>query len=143
MRPVPKSWIVSLSYGKMYPADLQHLTQDGRHHGIDYATPLGTAGSSGVNGVLNHRGFLRGYGLSMIVKFWTGMFWWKKMYRAIMGHLSEVITSKKVGEKISKYENIYRTGNSGAAKGYHLHYEIQEYTKNGWVSVDPEFVVGG
>ena len=143
MRPVPKIYKMHFGFGEDYPPELKSLTKDGKHHGFDYLTPSGTLGSAGVDGVLNHIGFLRGYGLAVIVKFWTGSLWWKKQYRVIMAHLSYILTLKRVGEKVKKTENLYITGDSGTAKGHpHLHVEVQEYTEVGWVAIDPSFAVG-
>lgn len=143
MRPVPKFYRMHFGFGVPYPTSLQHLTEDGKHHGYDYLTPIGTAGCAGVDGILNNKGYLRGFGQSIIVKFWTGSLWWKKEYRIILAHLYKITTDKMIGSKISKSELLYLTGDSGMAKGHpHLHIEVQLRTKNGWVAVDPKFAVG-
>lgn len=143
MRPVPKLYKMHFGFGEKYPKELQYLTEDGKHHGFDYLTPIGTPGSSGVDGIVNHLGSLRGYGLCLIVKFWSGRFLQKKEYRALIAHLASISESLRVGSKLRKTENCYFTGDSGMAKGHpHLHYEVQVRTKRGWIAVNPSFAVG-
>lgn len=152
MRPVPKQYEVSFGYGKKYPSNLQYLTADGKHHGIDYATPKGTPVIRGVDGIHYYAGYLRGYGFCVITKFTTGALLWKKVYRLILAHLDRITTTKRIGEKVGKWEQIGLSGASGAyyydpdqkkmRNFYHLHAEVQEKTSVGWVSIDPAFAIG-
>ncbi|MBN2057712.1 MAG: M23 family metallopeptidase [Candidatus Saganbacteria bacterium] len=136
MRPCPHK--MHFGYGERYPANLRNLTQDGRHHGQDFLTPKGTRIIACVNGVVNYKGWLRGYGLTLIIKFWVS----GKTYRLILAHLSRVTTSKKIGEKVKKTDIVALTGDSGMATGHpHLHLEVQVlWGGKTWRAVNPGFV---
>lgn len=152
MRPCGHNYHVTFGYNKKYPEELAHLTKDGRHHGVDFGTPLGTPILASVDGVLNYKGWLRGFGNTVIIKFWTGSLFNRQTYRVILAHLESITTEKKVGAKIRKFEIVGFSGATGAqywdpAKKivrpfFHLHAEVQQLKDKQWEHVNPKFVFG-
>jgi murein DD-endopeptidase MepM/ murein hydrolase activator NlpD len=143
MRPVPNRYKMHFGFGELYPPELQYLTSDKKHHGQDFLTPIGTTVGACVDGVVNFIGWKRGYGNCIYIKFFTGNILNRKTYRLILAHLSKITTDKKVGQKVSKYNNVALSGDSGMAIGHpHLHLEVQLLTNGIWVPVNPQFVTG-
>ena len=74
-----------------------------------------------------------GYGLYIVIDHGIGDDGYK--YMTLYGHLSS--TNVKVGQVVTKGEQIALSGNSGFSTGPHLHFEIDK-AKNGTMwSVDP------
>jgi len=143
MRPCPIRYKITFPYGKIYPPEYQYLTADHKHHGIDYGTPIGTSVGACVDGIINFIGYLRGYGNTLIIKFFVGNIFNRKTYRLILAHLDKITTAKKVGQKISKFNNVALSGDSGMATGHpHLHLQVEQLIKGIWVPINPSFVVG-
>ena len=143
MRPVPKQFKVNFDFGLKYPPELQYLTVDHLHHGKDFACPKGIPVIFAVDGILNFKGFKRGYGHCVIVKFKTGILWSGKTFRLILAHLEAITTDRKIGQRVGKWESCGLSGDSGMAVGHpHLHVECQELKDGIWVAINPSFVVG-
>lgn len=152
MRPVSKKYSVSLGWNIMYPEHLQYLTPTGRHAGLDFACPKGTSVIFSVDGILNFKGYKRGFGNCLIIKFWSGTLLWKKAYRLILAHLDSIVTEKNIGEKVGKWELAGYSGASGAyyydpeikefRDFYHLHAEVQEKIGGMWTAINPSFAIG-
>lgn len=152
MRPVAQKYDISLGYLEAYPDYLQYLTEDGRHHGVDYLTPRGTPVKCSADGILNYAGWLRGYGNVVIIKFSVGIFWGQRLYRIILAHLDSISIKKKIGERISKHEEAGLSGASGAIyydpklkktrPFFHLHAEVQQFIDKKWVTINPTFLIG-
>jgi len=144
MRPVNAIFPMKFGYGKKYPPELAWITQDGLHHGFDYWTPIGSIVTDIFDGIVNFAGYLRGFGLTVIKKFWVrkNIFAWDT-YRSINAHLSEIFNGVVVGKKIWKGTDIALTGDTGYASGPHLHFEVQKLKNGIWVPVHPRiFKVG-
>jgi murein DD-endopeptidase MepM/ murein hydrolase activator NlpD len=143
MRPCAKQWKITFPYGELYPPELQYLTADKKHHGIDYGCIIGTSVIAPVNGIVNFKGFKRGFGNCVYIKFWTGYWPLQHVYRVILAHLSQINEELVVGDRITKWTEIGKSGDSGMASNHpHLHCEVQDYIEGVWVAVNPSFVVG-
>jgi murein DD-endopeptidase MepM/ murein hydrolase activator NlpD len=86
------------------------------HAGVDWSTPIGTAVKASAGGTVIRAGWYSGYGYCVDIQHSNGT-----MTR--YGHLSQILVS--VGQKVSQYEKIALSGNSGDSTGPHLHFEIR------------------
>lgn len=98
-----------------------------RHHdGIDIAAPRGTevyASASGVVELARRRYRTNeGFGRVVIINHGDGV-------KTLYGHLSKIFV--RPGQKVSRWEVIGLSGDTGRATGPHLHYEI-------WVNGRPK-----
>ncbi len=102
------------------------------HHGIDYATPVGTAIKATFDGKVIFAGRRGGYGKCVIIKHPYG-------YKSVYGHLSRIKTA--VGRRVKKGQVIALSGNTGLSTGPHLHFGI---SLNGrWVNPATKIVIKG
>jgi len=85
------------------------------HHGIDYATPVGTPVKAAYNGKVIFAGVKGGYGNCVVIKHSGG-------YQSIYGHLSKI--KCYVGKRVKIGEIIALSGNTGRSTGPHLHFGI-------------------
>ncbi len=91
-----------------------------RHHdGIDIAAPVGTevyASASGVVELARRRYRINeGYGRVVIINHGGGL-------KTLYGHLSKIFV--RPGQKVSRWDVIGLTGDTGRSTGPHLHYEV-------------------
>jgi len=91
-----------------------------RHHrGLDIAAPYGTPVYSPAAGrvefVKTNYVRRRGYGRVVIIDHGYGM-------KTLYGHLSKV--NVNVGQRIERWDEIGKVGDTGRATGPHLHYEV-------------------
>ncbi|WP_294607978.1 M23 family metallopeptidase [uncultured Roseovarius sp.] len=86
------------------------------HQGTDFAAAHGTPIHSTADGVVTHAGWLSGYGRLVKVKHEFGI-------ETRYAHLSKIRV--KVGQRVSRGEQIGDMGNSGRSTGTHLHYEVR------------------
>lgn len=86
------------------------------HAGVDWATPIGTAVKASSSGTVIRAGWYSGYGYCVDIQHSNGV-----MTR--YAHLSQILVS--VGQKVSQYEKIALSGNSGDSTGPHVHFEIR------------------
>lgn len=142
MRPVAKQYKIGLGWNVPYPPELAHITEDGKHHGVDFLTPKGIPVIASANGIVNFTGWKRGYGWCVYIKFWQGWRFSRRTFRVILAHLSIINLNLIVGRKILKWDKIGESGNSGMATGPHLHAEVQELKDNRWIPVNPDFLFG-
>ncbi len=104
---------------------------DGRGHtAVDICAPLGTpiyAGEAGTVVEVNiHSG---GYGQYFIIDHGNG-------YQTLYSHCSAMFV--KVGQKVTRGQNVAAVGETGRATGTHLHFEVRV----GGVKVDPAPYLG-
>lgn len=113
----------TLGYGVKYPSNLQWVTKDGFHHGIDKATPIGTKIYAPLNCIVTKMSDSQTAGLMLGIKFFKD----KEIYRILFMHLSK-ISALKIGDNVKEGALIALSGDSGMAKGHsHLHAECQKY----------------
>lgn len=115
VRPVSASGVGS---GMFWPASCRKISQyfGWRHTGIDVACPLGTPIYAFDDGVVEASGWNSGgYGYQVVINHGNGI---KTRY----AHNSKLFV--KVGERVSKGENISLMGSTGRSTGSHLHFEV-------------------
>lgn len=103
-----------------------------KHSGQDFAVPVGTpvdAVSAGtvVKAGPNGGGDGPAYGNAIVIKHANNTY-------SQYAHLSKI--QVKIGEKVTKGEQIARSGNTGNSSGPHLHFEIRT-TPNYGSAVNP------
>jgi len=96
-----------------------------RHDGIDIAAPKGTPIRASETGKVIYSGNgIAGYGNLIIIQHLEG-------FNSVYAHNSKNLV--KVDENVKKKQIIGKVGDTGRARGYHLHFEI----RRGVRSVDP------
>ncbi|WP_208352017.1 DUF5930 domain-containing protein [Pseudaestuariivita rosea] len=86
------------------------------HNGVDFAAPSGTPLYATADGVVTHAGWQSGYGRLVKIKHEFGI-------ETRYAHLSAIRV--KVGERVSRGDQIGDMGASGRVTGVHLHYEVR------------------
>lgn len=101
------------------------------HQGVDYAAPRGTPVKALGDGTISFRGWMKGYGYTLIIKHAGGI---ETQY----AHLSRFDASAKVGSTVDQGDVVAYVGASGVATGPHLDFRVK---KNGKF-VDPDTLQG-
>lgn len=86
------------------------------HTGLDIGVPKGTAVVASDGGVVTKAGWYGGYGYAVIIEHEGG-------YSTLYGHNSSILV--KVGQKVSKGQQIAKAGSTGNSTGPHCHFEIR------------------
>ncbi len=89
------------------------------HEGNDLRARTGTKVYASAEGKVQYSGWQRGYGWTIVIEHEIEGI----KARSLYAHLSK--RHKKVGDKVKKGEIIALSGNSGASRGPHLHFEIR------------------
>ncbi|MGB3510174.1 MAG: M23 family metallopeptidase [Microcoleaceae cyanobacterium] len=100
------------------------------HTGTDLGAPTGTPVVATYAGQVAIADWLGGYGVTVVLDHQ------KKSLETLYGHLSEIFV--KPGEVVKQGEVIGRVGNTGMSTGPHLHFEMRQLTKDGWVAKNPD-----
>jgi len=100
------------------------------HTGTDLGAPTGTPVVATYAGQVAIADWLGGYGVTVVLDHN------KKSLETLYGHLSEIFV--KPGEFVQQGEVIGRVGNTGMSTGPHLHFEMRQLTKDGWVAKNPD-----
>ncbi|NEP00446.1 MAG: peptidoglycan DD-metalloendopeptidase family protein [Symploca sp. SIO2E9] len=98
------------------------------HNGTDLAVPEGTPVIASASGRVATADFLRGYGLTVILRHE------EETQESLYGHLSEIFVEPD--EWVAQGTVIGRAGNTGNSTGPHLHFEWRHLTDDGWMAVD-------
>jgi murein DD-endopeptidase MepM/ murein hydrolase activator NlpD len=108
-----------------------HPISGGRnfHAGIDFGAPMGTPVLAAYAGQVAISDWLGGYGLTVVLEHAEGT------AETLYGHLSELLV--KEGEEVKQGDVIGLVGSTGNSTGPHLHFELRELTREGWVALDP------
>ncbi len=93
------------------------------HHGIDYATPIGTVIKAAYTGKVIFAGRKGGYGKTVVIRHAAG-------YKTLYAHLSSY--QVHVGQKVKTGQRIARSGNTGRSTGPHLHFGLS--LNNRWIN---------
>jgi len=99
------------------------------HQGLDLGAAVGTPVVAAHTGQVELADSLAGYGLTVILRHS------KQPQATLYGHLSEIFV--KPGESVKQGMVIGLVGNTGNSTGPHLHFELQEWTAQGWQAMDP------
>ena len=86
------------------------------HEGTDFAAPHGTAIYSTADGVVTFAGWMSGYGRLVKIQHEFGI-------ETRYAHMSKITV--KVGERVSRGQQVGAMGNTGRSTGTHLHYEVR------------------
>ncbi|MGD1717214.1 peptidoglycan DD-metalloendopeptidase family protein [Dapis sp. BLCC M172] len=100
------------------------------HTGTDLGAPTGTPVVATYAGQVAIADWLGGYGVTVVLDHQ------RKSLETLYGHLSEIFV--KPGEFVEQGEVIGRVGNTGMSTGPHLHFEMRQLTKDGWVAKNPD-----
>ena len=110
------------------PVDYPHLSSSfgwrrhpitGRHsmhEGLDFSAPKGTPIYAASPGVVTVARYLPGYGKTVEIHHGNGL-------QTRYAHASSI--SVKVGELVTKGQQIARVGSTGRSTGAHLHFEVR------------------
>ncbi len=116
-RPVLHAYISS----KFSPRRYHPILHKWVHHtGIDYAVAKNTPIFAGGKGVIQFRGWIRGYGNVIIIRH-------NSVYTTYYAHMDHFQGGLRVGSHVRKGQVIGFVGMTGYATGYHVHYEIRKY----------------
>ena len=94
------------------------------HSGLDFAVNLNTDVFATGDGVVTKAQYDSGWGRYIKIDHGYG-------YETIYAHLWKINVKK--GQKVKRGDKIGKSGNSGRAAGFHLHYEVHKNDK----TVDP------
>ncbi|HBM59963.1 MAG TPA: peptidase M23 [Citreicella sp.] len=86
------------------------------HEGTDFAAPHGTSIYSTADGVVTFAGWMSGYGRLVKIQHEFGI-------ETRYAHMSKITV--KVGERVSRGQQVGAMGNTGRSTGTHLHYEVR------------------
>jgi len=99
------------------------------HSGIDFGAPIGTPVLAAYAGQVAISDWLGGYGLTVVLEHAEGT------AETLYAHLSELFVQE--GEEVQQGDVIGLVGSTGNSTGPHLHFELRELTREGWVAMDP------
>lgn len=85
------------------------------HPGQDVANEAGTPIAATADGVVGRAGYVRGYGLVIIIKHQFG-------YTTLYGHASRLLVRE--GRKVARGQVVALMGSTGRSTGPHVHYEV-------------------
>lgn len=104
---------LSSSYGwRRHPVTGRHSM----HEGLDFAAPRGTPILAASGGVVTEARYVPGYGKMVEINHGNGLV-------TRYAHASSI--SVKLGELVTKGQQIARVGSTGRSTGPHLHYEVR------------------
>jgi murein DD-endopeptidase MepM/ murein hydrolase activator NlpD len=90
------------------------------HNGVDFSVPIGTAVYATGDGIVEHVGHHRGFGLMVRIRH-------PKAERiTVYAHLSRTPDDIVPGTRVKRGQVIAFSGNSGLSTAPHLHYEVHE-----------------
>jgi murein DD-endopeptidase MepM/ murein hydrolase activator NlpD len=119
----PVQGAINATYGQK-GSDMWGST-NGNHTGMDYNVPVGTPVKAAMEGVVTQVDINSDYGTSIMVDHPNGM-------QTIYAHLSS--KDVKVGDRVTRGQQLGKSGKSGNASGPHLHFEVRNGKNN---PVDP------
>ena len=121
-------WPVQGPLSSAYGMRIQGVVGD-LHRGVDIAAPHGTPVRPVLSGRVRFAGTMSGYGQVIWIDHPDDVI-------TVYAHLSEI--SVEAGQEVSKGTVIGLTGQSGNARGPHLHLEIWRWGRE----VDPVAMLG-
>ncbi len=105
---------VSSSYGmRMHPLARRELF----HHGIDYASPLGTPIRAAQDGQIKEMQGRKGFGFVTRISHSHGV-------ETVYGHMLKFMPGLKRGSVVRRGDIIGFVGSTGRSTGPHLHFEV-------------------
>lgn len=122
----------SFGYGVRYKNPGLAPSKDGRHHGIDFAGPVGSPIYAPAAATLLSAGWGNsGFGNEIRAQFGQGGPF------GIFGHLSKFAPGLKPGMQVTPGQLLGYMGGTGNATGSHLHFELRKILDQLNSSIDP------
>lgn len=122
--PIPAT-ITSLFGWRIHP-----ITGDQRFHaGTDFGAEMGTPVVAAYSGSVAIADLMGGYGLAVVLDHQ------KSGQQTLYAHLSEIFVQP--GQVVEQGTIIGSVGSTGNSTGPHLHFEVRQLTRQGWVATDP------
>lgn len=112
LNPVDHPYLSSSFGWRRHPITGRHSM----HEGLDFAAPRGTPILAASGGVVTEARYVPGYGKTVEINHGNGLV-------TRYAHASSI--SVKLGELVSKGQQIARVGSTGRSTGAHLHYEVR------------------
>lgn len=120
--PVP---ITSMFGWRLHP-----ISGDWRFHsGTDLAADVGTPVLAAFAGRVTIADFMGGYGLTVVLEHPDAA------QETLYAHLSQILV--RPGDTVEQGTVIGLVGSTGNSTGPHLHFEVRQYTPEGWITLDP------
>ncbi len=94
------------------------------HHGIDITSPEGKRIHAAGKGIVSFVGYKKGYGRTVIIKH--------KRHQTLYAHMSRILVNH--GDYVDQGQTVGKVGQTGNAKGAHLHFEIRDLSNK---TLDP------
>ncbi len=112
------------------------ITGDRRFHaGTDFGAAMGTPVVAAYSGNVAIADLMGGYGLAVVLDHQ------KFGQQTLYAHLSEIFVQP--GQVVEQGTVIGRVGSTGNSTGAHLHFEVRQLTRQGWVATDPGMQLQG
>lgn len=112
LAPIDAPYLSSSFGWRRHPVTGRHSM----HEGLDFAAPRGTPIFAASGGVVTEARYVPGYGKMVEVNHGNGLV-------TRYAHASSL--SVKLGEVVTKGQQIARVGSTGRSTGPHLHYEVR------------------
>lgn len=112
LKPVDHPYLSSSFGWRRHPITGRHSM----HEGLDFAAPRGTPILAASAGVVTEARYVPGYGKMVEINHGNGLV-------TRYAHASSI--SVKLGELVTKGQQIARVGSTGRSTGAHLHYEVR------------------
>ncbi len=114
IQPVPDKYLKQVASG--YGTRIDPIYGTARFHaGMDFASNIGTPVYVTGDGTVTLADWKQGYGKCIIIDHGYG-------YQTLYAHLNDY--KVRLGQKVTRGEQIGEVGNTGKSTGPHLHYEV-------------------
>lgn len=114
IQPVPAKYLKQMASGYGLRIDPHYGTMR-FHEGMDFSADIGTPVYVTGDGTVTYVDWKQGYGKCIIIDHGYG-------YETLYAHLNDY--KVRVGQKVTRGEQIGEVGNTGKSTGPHLHYEV-------------------
>ena len=112
------------------------ITGDYRFHaGTDIGAAQGTPVLAAQDGLVESADYAGGYGLMVVLNHVDE----ETPLQSRYAHLSEILVEP--GKTVKKGDVIGLVGSTGNSTGPHLHFEMLQYTADGWVQMNPDALI--
>lgn len=112
LAPIDAPYLSSSFGWRRHPVTGRHAM----HEGLDFAAPRGTPILAASGGIVTEARYVPGYGKLVEINHGNGLV-------TRYAHASSI--SVKLGEVVTKGQQIARVGSTGRSTGPHLHYEVR------------------
>jgi len=99
------------------------------HSGTDLGADVGTPVLAAFAGKVSIADFMGGYGLTVVLEHPEAA------QETLYAHLSQILV--RPGDTVEQGTVIGLVGSTGNSTGPHLHFEVRQFTPEGWITLDP------